>query len=136
MHVLQPRCNHEEGREVRPPRASRHGLPGGARARPPRFRTRPARGWRIIYLGTDTPITSVADAARSCNPAATVVSAVDPRAFRRHADELQQLALETRLCLGGAGAEKASLVDGALQLTANPVDEAEQLTQLARSNLH
>ena len=24
-----------------------------------------ARGWRIIYLGTDTPITSVADAARS-----------------------------------------------------------------------
>jgi MerR family transcriptional regulator, light-induced transcriptional regulator len=92
-----------------------------------------ARGWRIVYLGTDTPITSVADAARSCNPAAVVVSAVDPRVFRRHAEELQQLARDTRLSLGGAGAAKARPDSGLLQLTGDPVDEAERLTQLARS---
>jgi DNA-binding transcriptional MerR regulator len=92
-----------------------------------------ARGWRIVYLGTDTPITSVADAARSCNPAAVVVSAVDPRVFRCHAEELQQLARDTRLSLGGAGAAKARLDAGLLQLTGDPVDEAERLTQLARS---
>jgi DNA-binding transcriptional MerR regulator len=92
-----------------------------------------ARGWRIIYLGTDTPITSVADAARSCSPSAVVVSAVNARIFRRHAEELQQLALDTRLCLGGAGAAKARLDADLLQLTGDPVHEAEQLTQLTQS---
>jgi DNA-binding transcriptional MerR regulator len=91
-----------------------------------------ARGWRIVYLGTDTPITSVADAARSCTPAAVVVSAVDPRAFRRNAEELQHLARETRLCLGGAGAAKARLDTDLLILTGDPVEEAERMTQLAR----
>jgi DNA-binding transcriptional MerR regulator len=91
-----------------------------------------ARGWRIVYLGTDTPIASVADAARSCSPAVVVVSAVDPRAFRRHAEELRQLALDTRLCLGGAGAAKARLEIDLLQLTGDPVSEAEQLTQSRR----
>jgi MerR family transcriptional regulator, light-induced transcriptional regulator len=92
-----------------------------------------ARGWRIVYLGADTPITSVADAARSCGPEVVVVSAVDPRVFRRHAQELQQLARDTRLCLGGAGAAKARLDADLLQLTGDPVDEADQLTQLARA---
>ncbi len=92
-----------------------------------------ARGWRIVYLGTDTPIASVADAAQSCTPAAVVVSAIDARAFGRHADELRQLAAETRLCLGGAGAARARIDADVLQLTGDPVDEAEQLTQLARA---
>src|SRR5690242_7121269 len=58
------------------------------------------RGWRIVYLGTDTPIASVADAARSSSPTAVVVSAIVPHVFRCHADELQHLARNTRLCLG------------------------------------
>lgn len=91
-----------------------------------------ARGWRIVYLGTDTPIASVADAARSCNPAAVVVSAIDARVFRRHSDELQELARHTRLCLGGAGAAKALLDTDLLRLTGDPVEEAEQLTELQR----
>ena len=92
-----------------------------------------ARGWRVVYLGPDTPIASVADAARSCNPAVVVVSAVDPRAFRRHADELRQLAGTSRVCLGGAGAAKAPADTDLLRLTGDPVEEAEQLTLLARS---
>ena len=91
-----------------------------------------ARGWRIVYLGADTPVTSIADAARSCSPAAVVVSAVDPRVFQRHAKELQHLALDSRLCLGGAGAAKARVDADLLQLTGDPVDEAEQLTRLAQ----
>jgi DNA-binding transcriptional MerR regulator len=92
-----------------------------------------ARGWRIVYLGTDTPITSVADAARSCSAAAVVVSAVDPRAFGHHAEELRQLARDTRLYLGGAGAAKARIDANLVRLTSDPVDEAERLTQVARS---
>ena len=91
-----------------------------------------ARGWRIVYLGTDTPITSVADAARSCVPVAVVVSAVDPRVFRRHAEELERLARNTHLCLGGAGAARARLDSELLMLSGDPVEEAERMTQLAR----
>lgn len=91
-----------------------------------------ARGWRIVYLGTDTPIASVADAARSCNPDAVVVSAIDARVFRRHSDELRQLARDTRLCLGGAGAAKALRDIDLIRLTGDPVEEAEQLTRLQR----
>src|SRR5581483_1461072 len=92
-----------------------------------------ARGWRIVYLGADTPIASVADAARSCSPAVVVVSAVDARALRRHADELRQLARDTRVCLGGAGAAKAPAGPDLLRLTGDPVEEAEQLTRLVRA---
>jgi MerR family transcriptional regulator, light-induced transcriptional regulator len=92
-----------------------------------------ARGWRIVYLGTDTPLPSVADAARSCSPTIVVVSAVDPRVFRRNVEELRQLARDTRLCLGGAGAAKARLDGDLLRLTGGPVEEADRLTQLARS---
>jgi methanogenic corrinoid protein MtbC1 len=55
-----------------------------------------ARGWRIVYLGADTPIASNADTVRSCDPTFVIVSAVNPRAIRRHAAELQQLSRDTR----------------------------------------
>jgi DNA-binding transcriptional MerR regulator/methylmalonyl-CoA mutase cobalamin-binding subunit len=91
-----------------------------------------ARGWRIVYLGADTPVASVADAARACDPEFVVVSAVGRRVFGLHRSELEQLAAEHRLCLGGAGAATAK-VENVQVLTAGPVEEAERLTQLARS---
>jgi DNA-binding transcriptional MerR regulator len=92
-----------------------------------------ARGWRIVYLGADTPIASVADTVWSIDPAFVVVSAVNPRVFRRHAAELQKLSRDTRLCLGGAGATGARLDGDFVILSGDPVAEAEELTQLARA---
>lgn len=91
-----------------------------------------ARGWRIVYLGADTPLESVADAARACEPEFVVVSSVGRRAFARHRAKLAELAAEHRLCLGGAGAAGAN-AENVEVLTAGPVEEAERLTQLARS---
>jgi methanogenic corrinoid protein MtbC1 len=90
-----------------------------------------ARGWCIVFLGTDTPLESVADAARTCDPTIVVISAVDARALRRHAEALACLAREARLCLGGPGAAKARLEADIVVLTGGPVEEAERLTQLA-----
>jgi MerR family transcriptional regulator, light-induced transcriptional regulator len=90
-----------------------------------------ARGRRIVYLGADTPIASVADAARSCNAAFVVVSAVNARSFRRHAGELRELARDVPLYLAGAGSSGAN-IDDILTLTGSPVEEAEQLAQLTR----
>jgi len=92
-----------------------------------------ARGWRIVYLGADTPIASLTDAVQSCEPALVVVSAVNRRVFRRHAAELEQLSRAARLCLAGAGAARAEVDGGVLRLSQGPVEEAERLTQLLRS---
>jgi len=91
-----------------------------------------SRGWRIVYLGTDTPISSIADAARSCDPAFVVISAVDVRTLRRHAAELEGLATEFRVCLGGAGAATANGRLDAIRLVGDPVSGADHLTELAR----
>jgi methanogenic corrinoid protein MtbC1 len=66
-----------------------------------------ARGWRNVYLGADTPLTSVADAARSSDPAVVVISSVDARALRRHSGEIEELARSYRLCIGGGGSANA-----------------------------
>jgi DNA-binding transcriptional MerR regulator len=88
------------------------------------------RGWRVVYLGADTPLTSVADAAHASDAVFVVVSAVTPKRFREHRDELRALAREQRLCLGGAGAVEASLDLDAEILGGDPVEEAERLTAL------
>ena len=87
-----------------------------------------ARGWRIVYLGPDTPIASVTDSARMCGADLVVLSAVDARTFGRSARELEELARLTHLCLGGAGANKARLKADLRRLSGDPVYEAEQLT--------
>jgi MerR family transcriptional regulator, light-induced transcriptional regulator len=89
-----------------------------------------ARGWRIIYLGADTPLASVADAAHASEAVFAVVSAVTPDPFRAHADELRALAHKQRLCLGGAGAATAKLDIDAHVLSGDPVEEANRLTAL------
>jgi MerR family transcriptional regulator, light-induced transcriptional regulator len=90
-----------------------------------------ARGWRIVYLGPDTPVESVADAASSFDPAFVVISSVDSRSFRRHGADIARLGRNHRLCLGGAGAGDARLDADIVTLTGAAVDEAERLTQLA-----
>jgi methanogenic corrinoid protein MtbC1 len=89
-----------------------------------------ARGWRVVYLGADTPLTSVADAAHASDAVFVVVSAVTPTPFRAHRDELRRLARKQRLCLGGAGAADAALDLDAEILSGDPVEEADRLTSL------
>jgi DNA-binding transcriptional MerR regulator len=62
------------------------------------------RGWRITYLGTNSPIDAVADVTRSLPPAVVVLFSVDPGNFSKHATEIAQLAQQTHVLLAGAGA--------------------------------
>jgi MerR family transcriptional regulator, light-induced transcriptional regulator len=89
------------------------------------------RGWRIGYLGADTPIDSVASAALAFAPGFVVLSAVTAERFSAIADELRELAKATRLCLGGAGAA-ADVGADAIELNGDPIDEADRLTTLPR----
>ena len=66
-----------------------------------------ARGWRIVFLGADTPAASIAETAERLRPAVVVVSSVTARGFRREADALAAIAREHRLAIAGAGAGHA-----------------------------
>ena len=83
------------------------------------------RGWRIVFLGTDTPAASIAETAGRLRPALVVVSAVTPRGFRREADALAALAREHRLVIAGAGAsERLAQSLGSSLLQGGPVAAA------------
>jgi len=92
-----------------------------------------ARGWRIMYLGPDTPLESVAETVRTSQPQRVVLSAVDSKAFTRRRAQLIELAGAGDLALGGAGACGLDFGDGVVVLKDGPVEAADRLTQLERS---
>ena len=59
------------------------------------------RGWRITYLGTDSPIGAVADIARSLAPAVVVLLSINPDNFLDHAPEIKQLAKQVPVVIAG-----------------------------------
>jgi methanogenic corrinoid protein MtbC1 len=93
-----------------------------------------ARGWRIVYLGADTPGESLLDASRELDPALVVMSAVLRSRFRRAAPELDAVAEERPLAVAGAGASE-SLAEslGSTWLAEGPVDAAERVAAEARA---
>jgi DNA-binding transcriptional MerR regulator len=62
------------------------------------------RGWRITYLGTDSPIGAVADLAGSLAPAVVVLLSMNPEGFLDHAREIEQLTNRAQVMITGTGA--------------------------------
>ena len=66
-----------------------------------------ARGWRITYLGQDTPLETLAESARSLGPLAIVIASVSPDRLSRSEAELRRLAGIAHVWLAGPGAHEA-----------------------------
>jgi DNA-binding transcriptional MerR regulator len=88
-----------------------------------------ARGFRIAYLGADTPIDTLMQAVAELEPAVVVIGitaapSLDPEATAA----MRRLSTRTRLALGGLGVthELAQAV-GAEQLSDDPIAEADRL---------
>ena len=62
------------------------------------------RGWRITYLGTDSPIEAIADLSRSLVPAVVVLLGMTAEGFLNHAREIEQLAKQVPVMIAGTGA--------------------------------
>ena len=89
------------------------------------------RGWRIAYLGADTPLETLADAARALSPELVVVSAVTGERVRPVARELGELAAPHRLVLGGNAAEEDPAPElGVLLVPDSPVVASDRITTL------
>ena len=87
-----------------------------------------ARGWRIAYLGPDTPMESIAGAAGSLEPDVVVVCAVDAERLKSVADDVESLAARHRVALGGSGAAGLSDSLAALVLDDDPLAAADRVT--------
>jgi methanogenic corrinoid protein MtbC1 len=92
-----------------------------------------SRGWRISYFGADTPLETIKDAADLLEPQLVVVAAVTEDRVRPVAAELEALAGEFRVALGGAAADTALLDANVLRLGGDPVAEAERVSALRRT---
>jgi DNA-binding transcriptional MerR regulator len=88
-----------------------------------------ARGWRIVYLGPDSPIDTVAEASRAVEPELVVLTSVDAARVRPVAQALRDLAQRHRVAVGGAAASDSTLRGhGILPLTDDPTVEAARIT--------
>ena len=84
-------------------------------------------GWRITFLGADTPVETIAKTAAALEPAAVVVSATQAGTLEASADELAS-ARGLPLWIGGAGASpELAQRSGARLLDAGPLEEAARL---------
>jgi MerR family transcriptional regulator, light-induced transcriptional regulator len=93
-----------------------------------------SRGWRIVYLGPDSPIDTVADVSRRIEPSLVVLNAVSGERTRPVLSKLRALARRHTVALGGAAAEDPTLEgSGVLALTDDPTAEAARVTTLIPS---
>lgn len=95
------------------------------------------RGWRIIYLGPDTPIATIRQAAESIAPDLVVLAGTVPEPFAAHSDAIADLARHTTLALGGAGAtEELAARTGARLLERDPVSAAQSMDSAMPRSQH
>ena len=93
-----------------------------------------SQGWRIVYLGPDSPLDTVADVSHQLEPSLVVLNAVSRERVRPVLPQLRALARRHKLALGGAAAEDTLEKDGILALTGDPTAEAARITTLIPSS--
>lgn len=82
-------------------------------------------GWRIVFLGADTPISTIELAVASVAPRAVVLTAALPAPLCAVESELAVLAARVTVAVGGPGADAALAKRvGALLLDGDPVAAA------------
>jgi DNA-binding transcriptional MerR regulator len=91
-------------------------------------------GWRIRYLGPDTPIHSLSQAARLTQADAVVLACRRPTGFRGHASALRRLSEDHPVWLAGRGATPRVLEEvGVPTLGVDLIAAVAELTATARA---
>ena len=87
-------------------------------------------GFRIVFLGAETPISTVERAVVVLVPRAVVLSAVTAEPLRTVEQELAALATRVTVAIGGRGADAALAGrTGAVLLAGDPVEAANVLAE-------
>ena len=95
-----------------------------------------SHGWRVAYLGADTPLETLELAAQSLEPALVVLSAATEDGVRRIAPEVRRLATRYPVAIGGPGARMVETADlGVLGLVGDLVAEAARIASHEHATL-
>jgi DNA-binding transcriptional MerR regulator/methanogenic corrinoid protein MtbC1 len=90
------------------------------------------RGWRVTYLGPDTPADALESAVETVDPVLVVIGAVQRTPLRLAAPALARLATQVTIAVGGAGVNpELATAAGARHLRGDPVTAAAALTDAA-----
>ncbi len=87
------------------------------------------RGWRIIYVGQDTPLRELQRVVVTVDPHLVVVAALAADLFRGAEEDLRSLAAAAPLALAGADAATAKRADAVL-LDADAVAAAHTVAEM------
>src|SRR3954447_16493190 len=91
-----------------------------------------SRGWRIAYLGADTPLETLENAAVALEPDVIAVSAVAADRVELLDEGLRRLARTHTVVVGGGGATGAAAEWGVVVLSGDAVAAAEHVSTLLR----
>lgn len=75
-----------------------------------------SHGWRIVFLGADTPLSTLLQAADATRPALAVLSTFDPELIAAESPALRRLGDLFPLALAGPGASEAICEELGVQL--------------------
>jgi DNA-binding transcriptional MerR regulator len=85
------------------------------------------RGWRVTFLGADTPLDSVAEAASRLQPTQIVLLGLTGAAFRKHAPGVRELTRRWRVAVAGGADPGRVEAAGATRLEDDLVEAARSL---------
>jgi methanogenic corrinoid protein MtbC1 len=86
------------------------------------------RGWPIAYLGPDTPIDTLEEAAARLGPRVVVVAAQETARLAEAEAPLAALAERRVVAVGGRAAQDLDPISGVRSLAGGPAAEAAALT--------
>jgi len=87
-----------------------------------------SHGWQILFLGANTPLTTLADTANTARPATTILTSFDREPLEAEATALRRLARTVPLVLSGPGATDALCARiGARRLDGDLITAAREL---------
>jgi MerR family transcriptional regulator, light-induced transcriptional regulator len=87
------------------------------------------RGWRVTYLGGDTPVDALESVVETVEPAVVVLGALQPGPLRAAAPALGRLSRRVPIAIGGTGAcADLAAAASAWHLHGDPVAGAAALT--------
>jgi MerR family transcriptional regulator, light-induced transcriptional regulator len=85
-------------------------------------------GWRVIFLGADTPFDTLEDSIRRLHPSLAVLATTDSDRFHRHVEDIRTLAAEVPVAVAGPLDEREVIAADARPLVADIAHAARTLT--------
>ena len=84
-------------------------------------------GWRVTYLGADTPVATLLETVKASAPAIVVLGVTDFSRARHHAAEYRSIAAEVPLAVGGSISSSDGRLLDARVLEGDPLDAARSV---------